>query len=338
MTLVILISYFNMKRGIAVKKTIKTLSGLFILFTCTHAHAQLAWDDWVAELRTEALAKGISAEIFDQAFEGLTPMASIIHLDKGQPEKRITYDDYQKSRIDNYRITLGEKKYQEHSATLSDIQNKFGVDPCFVMSFWGLESSYGNYLGNFPVIRALATLAYDPRRAEQFRKEVFIALEILQEGHIDQAHFKGEWAGASGHSQFLPSSWKKFAVDFDGDGRKNIWTSEPDALASIANYLVGNGWTPGEPWGYEVNVPEGFDESLMSNTIKKSVSEWAAMGVTLTNGQSLTNSNAQASIIQPYGGPHLLVLNNFNVIMKYNHSTYYAGSISYLADKICQRR
>ncbi len=295
------------------------------------------WNQWVANVREEALQQGIRPSVFDEAFAGINePSRQIKGLMRSQPEHRLTFIKYRTTRVDNYRIAIGRKQYQKNKVLLDEIGQKYGVNPCFIVSFWGMETSYGTYMGNFPVIKALATLAYDSQRKEVFRKELFLALHILNDGHVDLAHFKGEWAGASGQPQFLPSSWVKYAVDYDGDGRKDIWESKPDVFASIANYMKQNGWQTGEPWAVQVKLPAKFDMKLEGKNTSKSVSEWNALGVRMENGQALPYQNLQASIIQPYGGPTFLAFPNYRMILHYNNSIYYAGAVGYLADKICQ--
>jgi membrane-bound lytic murein transglycosylase B len=301
------------------------------------AFAQQNWNDWVAGIRVEALRQGISPEVFDEAFAGLhEPSHQIKGLSHSQPEHRLTFIKYRNTRIDGYRIAIGRKKYKQNQAVLEDIGRKYGVNPCFIVAFWGIETSYGSYMGNFPVVKALATLAYDSNRKEFFRKELFIALRILNEGHVDLADFKGEWAGASGQPQFLPSSWVKYAVDYDGDGHKDIWRSKPDAFASIANYMKLNGWRTGEPWAIQVKLPPKFDMAMQGKSIVKPVSEWNALGVRTENGQPLPYQNMQGNIVQPLGGPTFLTFPNYHMILHYNNSIYYAGSVGYLADKICE--
>lgn len=296
-----------------------------------------SWNQWLATVREEALQQGIRPDVLDAAFAGVTePSRQIKGLMHSQPEHRLTFIKYRNTRVDNYRIAIGRKQYQKNKALLDAIGQKYGVNPCFIVSFWGMETSYGTYMGNFPVIKALATLAYDSKRKDVFRKELFLALHILNDGHVDLAHFKGEWAGASGQPQFLPSSWVKYAVDYDGDGRKDIWESKPDVFASIANYMQQNGWQTGEPWAILVKLPAGFDMKLEGKSTIKSVSEWNALGVRTENGQALPYQNLQASIVQPYGGPTFLAFPNYRMILRYNNSIYYAGAIGYLADKICQ--
>jgi len=299
---------------------------------------QQNWNKWVAEVRQEALAQGISSALFDEAFSDIhAPSRQVKGLARSQPEHRLTYYKYRNSRVDNYRIIIGRKEYKKNKAIADEIANKYGVDPCFIMSFWGMETSYGNYMGNFPVIKSLATLAYESKRRDFFRKELFLALHILDDGHVSLSQFKGEWAGASGQPQFLPSSWVKYAVDYDGDGRKDIWNSKPDVFASIANYMKMNGWQTGQPWGIQVKLPANFDMELEGKTIVKPVSEWNAMGVRTESGEPLPYQNLTASIVQPHGGPAFLAYPNYKMILRYNNSIYYAGAIGYLADKICMR-
>lgn len=311
---------------------------LFCLVTHAYAEAQQSWSSWVAGVRKEALAQGISPDVFDTAFANIhEPSRKVKGLARSQPEHRLTYQKYLRSRVDAYRITVGRREYKRHQAVADEIGNKYGVDPCFIMSFWGMETSYGSYMGNFPVIQSLATLAYDSNRRDFFRKELFLALHILNEGHVSLADFKGEWAGASGQPQFLPSSWVKYAVDYDGDGHKDIWKSKPDVFASIANYMKINGWQKGEPWAVYVKLPAHFDQALEGKSIVKPVSEWQALGVRTEDGHDLPYPNLQASIVQPNGGPVFLAYPNYKMILRYNNSIYYAGAIGYLADKICQR-
>jgi len=312
---------------------------VFLVFMSWHtvASAKQSWSVWIQQLRTEALSEGISPDVFDAAFAGVTPMRRVISLDRGQPERRLTYLKYRSTRAKAYRINLGKRKFKKYGPKLRNIGREYGVDPCIIASLWGLESSYGHYMGHFPVIRALATLAYDDRRAAFFRKELLLALHILNDGHVTLAKFKGEWAGGSGHPQFLPSSWHRYAVDYDKDGRKDIWGTHDDVFASIANYLASNGWTQGQPWGLEVYLPDGFDESQIGYDTKKPLSAWIAQGVTPLRGRSFPKTDWEASILQPYGGPALLVFDNFRVILRYNRSTFYAGTVSYMADKICRR-
>ena len=297
-----------------------------------------SWSSWVADVRKEALAQGISASTFDVAFADIhEPSRQVKGLARSQPEHRLTYSKYLSSRVDSYRITVGRQQYKKNQVLADEVARHFGVDPCFIMAFWGMETSYGSYMGNFPVIKSLATLAYDSKRRDFFRKELFLALHILNDGHVSLQRFKGEWAGASGQPQFLPSSWVKYAVDYDGDGRKDIWDSKADVFASIANYMKKNGWRTGEPWAIYVQLPANFDKNLEGKSIIKPVSEWNALGVRTESGEALPHQDWQASVVQPNGGPVFLAYPNYRMILRYNNSIYYAGAIGYLADKICQR-
>ncbi len=300
--------------------------------------AQQNWSQFINQVKQDALREGISPSIIQDAFKNIhEPSRTVKSLLKNQPEHRITYNKYLHSRVDKYRIIFGQKHYQQNKAVLDTIAKEYGVDPCFIVSFWGMETSYGSYMGNFPVIQSLSTLAYDSNRKDFFRKELLLALHILNDGHVSLAQFKGEWAGASGQPQFLPSSWVKYAVDYDGDGRKNIWTSKPDVFASIANYMKQNGWQANEPWSIQVKLPKGFDESEANKSIVKSVKTWNDMGVRTLNGQPLPHQDYQASIVHPDGGPVFLAYPNYKMILRYNNSIYYAGAIGYLADNVCKR-
>lgn len=314
-----------------------TLS-LLILFFFPSLEAHESWTQFVMNLRQEALGEGIRPETFDSAFQNIrAPNPKVLHFDKTQPERRISFLQYRSTRADPFRIRLGRREVQRYTPLLNQIERDFKVNSCFIVSLWGLETSYGHYMGSFPVIQSLATLAFDNRRAAYFHKQLLLALHILNDGHVDLAHFKGEWAGASGHPQFMPSSWQEYAVDYDQTGKKDIWTNVNDGLASIANYLMKNGWRYDEPWAIPVNLPSNFDENLINLKIAKPVSEWVQMGVQPIESD-LPSGNLSASIIYPDGGPAMMVFNNFKVIMKWNHSNYYAGTVGYMAEQICQRK
>jgi membrane-bound lytic murein transglycosylase B len=312
-------------------------TGVFMLLNQVVFAAQQPWNQWVAGVREEALKQGIRPALFDDAFAGVNePSRQIKGLMRSQPEHRLTFMKYRTTRADNYRIAIGRKQYQKNKELLEEIGQKYGVNPCFIVSFWGMETSYGTYMGNFPVVKALATLAYDSNRKEVFRKELFLALRILNEGHVGLDQFKGEWAGASGQPQFLPSSWVKYAVDYDGDGHKDIWKSKPDVFASIANYMKQNGWQSGEPWAIQVKLPAKFDMKLEGKNTVKTASEWNALGVRTEQGEPLPYQDLNASVVQPFGGPTFLTFPNYRMILRYNNSIYYAGAIGYLADQICK--
>ena len=307
-----------------------------ILFTVSAAGGQneLSWADWTQQLRQEAMADGIRAEVFDRIFSDIPgPDQTILRFYNSQPERRLTFLEYQRTRADNLRIETGRQERQKYNDLLSAIDRDYGVDPAIVLALWGLETNYGQYLGSFSVPQSLATLAYGSNRPEFFRSELLKALHILQDGQVSLPNFKGEWAGASGHPQFLPSSWYKYAVDYDHCGRKDIWTRIPDALASIANYLAKNGWQPGQPWAVEVSLPDHFDSALIGKSIIKPVSAWRDLGVT-ANNHSWPDDSLPASIIQLNGGPTLMIFKNFRVLQTWNDSNYYVATVVYLADQI----
>lgn len=311
----------------------KKIIMLCCLFFSVPLFAKTNWQTYVDGLRVEAISKGIRPEVFDAAFQGMQePHHKILKLDRSQPEKRITYLQYRNSRVDAYRIKLGHQEMKKNIKLLNQIGAHYGVDPAIIVSLWGLESSYGRFMGNFPVIRSLATLAYDHRRASFFRRELFFALEMLNEGHVTLEKLKGEWAGGTGQSQFLPSSWHNYAEDYDGDGRKDIWNSQSDVFASIANYLAKNGWQTNAPYSITVTLPAQFDHTLASLKIVKTVGEWEKLGVRV-DAKNIA-STLPASIVEPDGGPAMMVFNNFKVIMKWNHSIYYAATVEYLAEKM----
>ena len=313
-----------------------------LLFACTSIFArsnQVPWRQYVKQLRQEALQQGIRPQIFDAAFAGLNaPKRRVLNLDRSQPEKRLTYLKYRNTRADAYRIKMGRREMKKFHVLLNKVGSEYGVSPCFITSLWGLETSYGRFMGSFPVIHSLATLSYDNRRGPFFRKQLFYALHILNDGHVSLKDYKGEWAGASGQPQFLPSSWFNYAVDYNGDGKKDIWKNMGDIFASIANYLKQNGWQTDQPWSLPVKLPSHFNKDLMNLKITKTVDEWRAMGVRPASSYHLPAGNTKASVVRPYGGPNMMVFNNFKVIMRWNRSIYYAGTVGYSAENICRRR
>ena len=319
-----------------VTKRIMTI-GLFIsLLLCgspVFARNNSSWKTWVRNLRKEAIADGIRPQLFDQVFYGMTPSSKHIRLDRTQPETRLTYYKYRNTRADKYRITIGRIKYKKHKQLLHEIGQRYGVSPCFIVALWGLESSYGHFVGNFDVIRSLATLAYDGRRSAFFHKELLLALHMLNDGHIRRADFKGEWAGASGQAQFLPSSWYKYAVDYNRDGFKDIWKTYADIFASIANYLVQNGWATNEPVLTPVILPANFNKRLLGLNHNKTVREWQNLGVQIKHD---INPYLYASIIHPYGGPVFMIFNNYKVLLEWNYSLFYAATVNYTANNICR--
>lgn len=324
--------------------TRKKIGSALLLLTCLTAvvlwanaapSQSMTWQQWLSATEQDALSAGVSPAVVNTALVGLTPDQRVLAYSKTQPETRLSFQQYRQSRGDDFRIGMGINEYKRNAPLLNRVARTYGVSPCVIVSLWGMETSYGRYMGSFSVIRSLATLAFYSDRSDYFHEQLIDALQILSGGHIDNAHYIGEWAGASGQPQFMPSSFKQYAVDYDGDGRKNIWTSLPDVFASIANYLVQYGWQANEPWGYEVNVPAQISLKIGENNWYP-VSAWNSAGLTLTDGQPIPDSSAQAVLIMPDGGPGLLVFHNFFVLKEYNNSTYYAGTVSHMANTICQ--
>lgn len=290
-------------------------------------------------VRKEAVQKGISQAILDEALSGIQHNARVIELDRKQPESRLTFAEYKQKVINQTRIDKGRQLLRQHHADLQAVSRQYGIPPEVIVALWGMETSYGDNTGGFDVIEALATLAYDGRRSKFFRTELFNALEILDAGHIKPADMTGSWAGAMGQNQFMPSSFHAFAVDGNGDGRRDIWKTRADVFASTANYLSKSGWNDAEKWGRQVKLSQPVPESLTGVEHQKSIVEWSHMGVTLPNGQKLPTADGMyASLVMPDGknGPAYLAYKNYKVIMKWNKSVYFATSVGLLSDLIAK--
>ena len=300
------------------------------------AAAQETFDEFLAGLRVDARRQGVSEAMLDKALAGLQPNPKIIEFDRRQPEFTQTFWSYVDKRVTKGRVKRGRALLSKHRRLLAKVYRKYGVPPHYLVAFWGLESNFGGFKGNFGVIESLATLAYDERRSAFFRAQLIDALRILEQGHIAPDKMLGSWAGAMGHMQFIPSTFKRYAVDYDGDGRRNIWTNLPDVFGSAANYLSSIGWRKEETWGREVKLPAGFDLELTGLGTRRSVSEWARLGVRRSNGNRLPASQIKGAIVLPAGhrGPAFLVYENFRIIMKWNRSLLYAIAVGHLADRI----
>jgi membrane-bound lytic murein transglycosylase B len=295
-----------------------------------------SFSSWLAALKTEALAAGVSAATFDRAFQGVRPDPDVLAKDEVQPEYTRPIWAYLDAAVSEKNIAEGRQRLTNSSALLKQATRPYGVDPRFVIAIWGLESAYGENTGGYNVIEALATLAYDSRRPEVFRRNLIEALLILEAGDITAAEMRGSWAGAMGQTQFMPATFRQHAVDGDGDGRRDIWGSLPDVFASTANYLAAFGWRPGEPWGMEVRLPANFPWDQAELDISKSIQEWSALGVRRANGTALPKTPAQGSIIAPAGhrGPAFIIFDNFRTILDYNNSVSYALAVGHLADRL----
>ena len=300
------------------------------------ATAQSAFDTWRQGFRATALAQGIPPRLFDTAFEGVSPNEAVIGFDRFQPEFSKPIWDYLDTAVSQSRIREGRQNHRRLRRLLRRIETRYKVDSEIVTAVWGLESNYGQNRGDIYTIEALATLAFDGRRARYGTRQLIAALKILQEGHVQQADMRGSWAGAMGHTQFIPTSFLALAVDYDGDGKRNIWSEDPaDALASTANYLRQNGWVHNQPWGIEVVLPQGFDYSKADINNRQSAAYWRALGVIRADGAALPNYS-EASLLLPAGAgnPVFAVYKNFRVIQRYNNSVSYAMSVGNLADRL----
>jgi lytic murein transglycosylase len=298
---------------------------------------QAGMDAWLAGFRDRALAAGIPAATFDAALRGVEFDARVVERDRNQNEFSKTIWDYLDTAVSEDRVALGLQALDRHRDLLARIEADYGVEAEVVAAVWGLESAYGSYRGDLPVLGSLATLAYDGRRGAFFEAELLAALRIVEGGHVER--FVGSWAGASGHTQFMPTSWEKFAVDFDGDGKRNLWGDDPgDALASTANYLRHWGWTKGQPWGVEVALPEGFDYDQTTERVVKPVADWQALGVRTIDGADLPD-HGPGSILLPGGhrGAAFLIWPNFQVIETYNTADAYVVAIGSLSDRLAGR-
>lgn len=290
---------------------------------------------WLAVLRDEALGTGISPRTLDEALSNVQLIGRVLELDRRQPEFTLTFRDYLNRVVNDARVEKGRRLLDENRALLERIGREYGVQPRFIVALWGIESDFGRLTGGYPVIDALATLAYDGRRSAFFRKELINALKILDGGHIAATQMMGSWAGAMGQSQFMPSSFLSFAVDYDGDGRRDIWYTLPDVFASIANYLSRSGWNRDQTWGRAVSLPPNFDAGLTDLSVTKPLGGWNTAGVRRPDGGKLPDRDITASVIRPGGGEDaFLVYDNYRVIMKWNRSQFFATAVGTLADRI----
>ena len=301
------------------------------------ASANQAFDRWIAGFRGRALNQGISPKVFDAAFKGIKYNTDVIQKDRNQSEYTRQIWDYLDSAASPTRIKNGQAALKKYRRQLDAIERTYGVEKEVVAAVWGLESAYGEFRGNIPTIEALATLAYDGRRGKFFEGQLVDALKILQAGDVSVRRMTGSWAGAMGHTQFIPSSYLAYAVDFTGDGRRDIWDDKDpsDALASTAAYLARFGWVKGMPWGVEVQLPRGFDYGLSSRKIQKMPSDWGALGMRDMNGRTVRDFGS-ASILLPAGsqGAAFMIFKNFAVIERYNVADAYVIGVGHLSDRL----
>jgi membrane-bound lytic murein transglycosylase B len=298
---------------------------------------QQSFADWRTNLRMQALSEGVSPLLFEQAFAGLTPDPQVIAADQSQPEFSRPVWEYLDSAVSSWRVARGKALLAEQAKTLQAIEARYQVESSVLVAVWGMESSFGRQIGSKNVIRSLATLAYEGRRSDFWRSQLIAALHILQEGDISPNGMLGSWAGAMGQTQFMPTTYRQYAVDFDGNGRRDIWNSSADALASAANYLSLSGWQHGLPWGLEVQLPaRDFDYAQADGQYSKTLSQWFAVGLTARDPIDRQHLQQQATLFLPsgYQGPAYLLLDNFRSILKYNNSSSYALAIGLLSNAL----
>ena len=287
-------------------------------------------------LQQRARSEQLSTHVVDEVLANLKQQTRVIKLDRSQPEFTQTFADYFQQRVTAERIERGQELLDQYEAFLTDLTRKYGVPGRYLVAFWGLETNFGSYLGKMPTLDSLATLACDERRSEFFTSELMQALALLERESLTPAEMRGSWAGAMGHTQFMPSAYRLYAIDGDGDGRVNLWRSERDALASGANFLVNLGWQKGQRWGREVLLPDDFPYEKTGLNNSQPVTYWKGLGVSFANGHPIPDIDMQASVLVPAGhtGPAFLVYANFDVILQWNRSEYYALAVGLLADRI----
>lgn len=310
---------------------------LFSLLPTVPASAnEIPFETWLEGVKTEAREKGISDATIEQALGTIKPIDRVLELDRAQPEFTLTFQEYLAKTVSKNRVNMGRRMLAEHGPLLRKVSAAYKVQPRFIVAFWGIESDYGRIMGGFSVPAALATLAWEGRRATFFRDELFNALKIIEEGDVDASSMIGSWAGAMGQTQFMPSSYERFAVDFDGDKKRDIWKSYSDVFASIANYLAQSGWNDEQTWGREVRLPKNFNAQLISLDVKKPLDAWQALGVRRADGRSLPRADVEGSLVKAgsENGPVFMVYDNYRTTLLWNRSTYFALAVGHLADAV----
>lgn len=287
---------------------------------------------FLASVRRDAVAQGVRARTVDVALASAEYLPHVIELDRTQPEHTMTFAGFIEKVITPQKTADGRSEITENWALLQRVYQRFNVQPRFVVALWAVESNFGKVMGNYKVVSSLATLAYDGRRAEVFRPELIAALRIIDQGNVQPDGMLGSWAGAMGQCQFMPSTFLNFAVDFDGDGKRDIWTDRSDVLGSIANYLAQLGWRGSESWGRPVTVPANFDARLAGLDQRRTTAEWSRLGVHAADAAPLPAIEASLVLPDGAGGPAFLVYDNFRAIMKWNKSTFFAGAVGLLSD------
>jgi membrane-bound lytic murein transglycosylase B len=293
---------------------------------------------FLSTVRRDAAAQGIRPSTIERALRNAEFLEHVIELDRKQPERQLTFAEYLEKVVTAERMDNARRHLAENRVLLDGIWRRYNVEPRFIVALWGIESDFGKVMGNYAVVSALATLGYDGRRSSYFRGELISALRIIDQGHIGADNMMGSWAGAMGQCQFMPSTFLGYAVDYDGDGRRDIWNDRADVLASIANFIARLGWRGGEGWGREVMLPAGFDTRLGGLDERRATGDWSRLGIRSIDAGPLSGRETEASLVMPdgAGGRAFLVYDNFRTIMKWNKSTYFAAAVGYLADSMAR--
>ena len=319
---------------------LRFLLALGILLYAAPAHAGMMrtadFSQWLYGVQQEALASGISEATVSEALGQVMPDERVIILDQKQPEHTVTFDAYSEHVLTRDRIRRGQELIDQYGNLLDTISSRYGVPPEIIVALWGMESSFGHNSGDYSIVDSLATLAYEGRRADFFRKELLAALRILDSEHLPSSYLRGSWAGAMGQCQFMPSTYLRYAVDYDNSGIRDIWNNIPDVFASIANYLAAEGWSSDLTWGREVDLTRDLPAGEAGLDHTRSLAEWRHLGVRSLDGSALPDRDLQASLVQPDGadGRSFLVYDNFRALMRWNRSTYFATTVGLLADRI----
>lgn len=314
------------------------------------AKGKASFEQYIQSLKQEAIAKGFEQALIDESFANVTFHKRAVKADRNQPEKVETLDTYLPKRLPKWKVKRARDMYKKHQVLLEKVATEYGVQARFIVALWGLETNFGKIMGNYNVISALSTLAYEGRREVFFKKQLWAALKILKEGHINIANMKGSWAGAMGQNQFMPTSFVAYAVDGDGDGKKDIWANQADIFSSMANYLKKEGWNDELTWGRQVKLPSDFDTALAipkntggrKNWLKawakteKTLAQWQALGIRRTDGTNLPNVDIKAALVFPDDekGRAYLAYNNYKSLMHWNLSYYFVSSVGHLSDHI----
>jgi len=304
------------------------------------AQKKKSFEAWLAEFKSEAAAKGISQATLQATLSRIHYLPKVIELQKNQPEFKFTVEEYLTRVASEARVLRGREVLAEQRPLLEKMQERYGVPPHYLVALWGIETDFGRITGGFPVLDAVATLAYAGSRSDFFKSELYYALRIIDRGHISADKMLGSWAGATGQLQFMPSTFYSYAVDYNGDGRIDIWTNLEDILASAANYLSRSGWVRDQPWGWEVTLPKDFDRTLAGLDNRRSLEEWEKLGVQPLRGESVKNSPVwMGAVVAPDGqkGRSFMALENYRVIYRWNRSHHFVVAVGMLADRIAAK-